>query len=106
MKLLLDENLPKALKKDFPEHEMFTVSDKKWNGIGNGKLMKLMQDDGFDGMLTFDRNIPHQQNPEKWGLKIYVIEAPENSYKILKNWVEKIRQFLIENPESGSHFIF
>ena len=31
MKLLLDENLPKRLKKDFPEHEIFTVADKGWN---------------------------------------------------------------------------
>lgn len=29
MKLLLDENLPKKLKLDFPEHEVYTVTDKK-----------------------------------------------------------------------------
>lgn len=31
MRLLLDENLPKRLKQDFPEHEVFTVRDKEWN---------------------------------------------------------------------------
>jgi predicted nuclease of predicted toxin-antitoxin system len=31
MKLLLDENLPKKLKSDFPEHEIYTVRDKSWN---------------------------------------------------------------------------
>lgn len=31
MRLLLDENLPKQLKQDFPEHEVFTVRDKGWN---------------------------------------------------------------------------
>jgi predicted nuclease of predicted toxin-antitoxin system len=31
MKLLLDENLPKKLKPDFPEHEIYTVRDKGWN---------------------------------------------------------------------------
>jgi predicted nuclease of predicted toxin-antitoxin system len=29
MKLLLDENLPKRLKVDFPKDEIFTVSDKR-----------------------------------------------------------------------------
>jgi predicted nuclease of predicted toxin-antitoxin system len=32
MKLLLDENLPKRLKLDFPEFEIFTVTDMGWNG--------------------------------------------------------------------------
>ena len=31
MKLLLDENLPKKLKIDLAEHEIYTISDKKWN---------------------------------------------------------------------------
>ena len=33
MGLLLDENLPKRLKLDFPEHEIQTIRGKKWNGI-------------------------------------------------------------------------
>ena len=31
MKLLLDENLPKRLMQDFPEHEVRTVSEMGWN---------------------------------------------------------------------------
>jgi len=41
MRLLLDENLPKRLKADFPDHEIFTVREKGWNGIKNGELLKL-----------------------------------------------------------------
>jgi len=33
MKLLLDENLPKKLKQDFPLHEVFTVREMSWRGI-------------------------------------------------------------------------
>jgi hypothetical protein len=36
MRLLLDENLPKRLKFDFPGHEVFTVRDKNWNGVKMG----------------------------------------------------------------------
>ncbi len=32
MKLLLDEYSPKKLKRNFPEHKIYTVSDKNWNG--------------------------------------------------------------------------
>jgi predicted nuclease of predicted toxin-antitoxin system len=57
MKLLLDENLPKRLKQDFPEHEIYTVRDKGWDGKKNGELMKLMVDGNFDALLTFDKNL-------------------------------------------------
>ncbi len=32
MKLLLDENLPKRLKGDFPEHEILSIQDAGWTG--------------------------------------------------------------------------
>lgn len=44
MRLLLDENLPKRLKLDFLEHEIYTVRDKGWNGIKNGELLTLLLD--------------------------------------------------------------
>ena len=57
MRILLDENLPRRLKRDFDENEVFTVSDKNWNGISNGKLLRLMIDEGFDALITFDKNL-------------------------------------------------
>lgn len=50
MRLLLDENLPKRLKSDFPDHEIFTVRDKEWSGIKNGELLQLMVADMFDAL--------------------------------------------------------
>jgi predicted nuclease of predicted toxin-antitoxin system len=40
MKLLLDENLPKHLKTDFPEHNVYTVRDMGWSGKKNGELLQ------------------------------------------------------------------
>jgi hypothetical protein len=62
MKLLLDENLPKRLKQDFPEHETYTVRDRSWNGKRNGELLLLMIEAGFEAFLTFDKNFQFQQN--------------------------------------------
>ena len=61
MRLLLDENLPKRLKLDFPEHEIYTVRDKDWNGIKNGDLLQFMLTDYFHAFLTFDKNLQYQQ---------------------------------------------
>jgi predicted nuclease of predicted toxin-antitoxin system len=75
MRLLLDENLPKRLKSDFSNHEVFTVREKEWNGIKNGELLPLMLADNFDALLTFDKNLQHQQNFSKYPIAVLVLTA-------------------------------
>ena len=83
MRLLLDENLPRRLKLDFPEHEIYTVRDKRWNGIKNGELLQLLADNSFDALLTFDKNLQHQQNFSKYTITVFVLTADINQYKVL-----------------------
>ena len=75
MKLLLDENLPNRLKVDFPNHEVVTVRDMGWNGIKNGPLLQLMIENGFHALLTFDKNLQHQQNFKKYTITVFVLSA-------------------------------
>ena len=80
MRLLLDENLPKRLKLDFPRHDVYIVWERQWNGIKDGVLLKLMLADGFQALLTFDKNLQHQQNLDKYTLTVFVLNAPINTY--------------------------
>ena len=97
MRLLLDENLPKRLKSDFPEHEIYTVRDKAWNGIKNGELLQLLLDNNFDALLTFDKNLKHQQNFEKYPITVFVLSARINRYDLLTKLSDKIKLYLQEN---------
>jgi hypothetical protein len=94
MRLLLDENLPERLKADFPEHEVYTVRDKGWNGVKNGELLKLLLAGGFDALLTFDKNLQYQQNFEKYTLTVFVLSAPINQYSVLTGLSAQVRQRL------------
>jgi hypothetical protein len=94
MRLLLDENLPKRLKLDFPEHEIFTVRDKQWNGIKNGELLKLLLDNSFDALLTFDKNLQHQQNFLKYTITVFVLTARINQYSELIKLIPTIKAYL------------
>jgi len=96
MRLLLDENLPKRLKLDFADHDVFTVRDKGWNGVKNGELLKLMLADGFQALLTFDKNLQHQQNFEKYTLTVFVLNAEINTYAVLTTLSSKVKRFLDE----------
>ncbi|MNY38304.1 hypothetical protein D3C86_1729230 [compost metagenome] len=55
MKLLLDENLPKRLKQDFPEHEVRTVREMGWNGLKDFALLALANTAGFWVLLKFGK---------------------------------------------------
>ena len=52
MRLLLDENLAKRLKKDLNEHEVSTVRDNGWNGKQNGELLSLLIENNFGALIT------------------------------------------------------
>jgi predicted nuclease of predicted toxin-antitoxin system len=99
MKVLLDENLPKGLKHDFPGHDVLTVRDKNWNSKKNGELIRLMLEDGFDILITFDQNITYQQNLNKYPISLIVLKAQINTYEVLKKFVPEIRLILSGKPE-------
>ncbi|MBA9079273.1 DUF5615 family PIN-like protein [Rufibacter quisquiliarum] len=94
MKLLLDENLPKRLKLDFAEHDVYTVSDKGWNGKKNGELMQLLMAERFDALLTFDKNLQYQQNFKKYSIPVLVLNAPDNTYFTLSKLAPAIKEVL------------
>lgn len=94
MRLLLDENLPKRLKHEFPNHEVFTVRDMQWNGICNGELIKLLVDNYFDALLTFDKNLQHQQNFTKYTITVFVLTAKINQYTELTRLTPKVNELM------------
>lgn len=99
MRLLLDENLPKRLKLDFPEHEVFTIRDMGWNGIKNGALLKRMLADNFDALLTFDKNLQYQQNFKKYTITVFVLSARINTYEVLSKLSPEINATLEINSK-------
>ena len=106
MRLLLDENLPKRLKLDFPEHEIFTVHDQGWNGIKNGELLNLLLQNNFHALLTFDKNLQHQQNFTKYTITVFVLSAPINSYQELTKLSPQVKEYLNANDlQTGSIII-
>ena len=96
MKLLLDENLPKRLKEDFANHEVYSVTDKGWNGLKNGILLQKLLENNFNALITFDKNIRHQQNFKKYPITIFVLSARINKYSLLTALSPKILDLLNE----------
>lgn len=94
MKLLLDENLPKKLKQEFREFDVHTVVEMGWAGVTNGALMQFMITHKFDVLLTFDKNLQHQQNFAKYTVSVVVLNAPNNTLETLKRIVPLVKDYL------------
>lgn len=97
MKILLDESLPRKLKYDFGTvHEVYSVRDKGWLGQKNGALLKLMIEDGYDILVTVDRNLPYQQNLDRVAITIFVLCAFDNRRETLALLIPKLFDRLAE----------
>lgn len=105
MKLLIDENLPKRLKADFPEYDIYHVSDKGWNSKKNGELLELMLKEQFEVLFTFDKNLQHQQNFEKYPVSVFVLNAEDNTYPTLQVLVPFKKEQLHGTLKKGATII-
>src|SRR3954467_9863017 len=83
MRLLLDECVPRRLRRQLPGHEISTVVEMGWSGKRNGELLRLMVANGFVGFVTADKNIEFQQNVRASGLGVGVLVAHTNRMKEL-----------------------
>jgi hypothetical protein len=78
MRILLDECLPRPLKKALVGHDAHTVPEMGWAGKKNGELLKLMVPANFEVFLTADQNLRHQQNLRAANIAVVVLVAPTN----------------------------
>ncbi len=78
MRILLDECVPRPLKRQLTQYEVKTVTEMGWAGTKNGQLLKKMQEAQFTILLTTDQNLRYQQNLEQAGVAIVVMVANSN----------------------------
>lgn len=74
MRILLDECLPRRLKRDLAGHEVRSVPEMGWAGKTNGALLSVAQTD-FDVFLTVDRNLSFQQDINKFNIAVVIPEV-------------------------------
>lgn len=83
MRLLVDESLPRGLKRELSSHDVATVAEKGWAGRSNGELLELAEDD-FDVFLTADQGVPYQQNLSRSKIAFIILTAKTNRLEDLR----------------------
>ena len=83
MRVLLDECLPRKLKREVQAEVVETVPEMGWAGTKNGSLLRLVEQE-FDVFLTNDQNLEHQQNLKTLDLAVVVLVAFTNDVEDLR----------------------
>ncbi|MGJ3254481.1 MAG: hypothetical protein ACFE0J_25610 [Elainellaceae cyanobacterium] len=78
MRILLDEWVPRPLKRELTDYKIRTVVEMEWSGKKNGELLRFMNQEGFTILLTTDQNLRYQQNLEQAGVAVVVLVARSN----------------------------
>src|SRR5271165_6061567 len=82
MKLLIDECLPRALKRSLAEHECKTVREMGWSGKKNGELLRLARRK-FDVLVTIDQGMEQEHNFANLELALLLLRARSNQIEDL-----------------------
>ena len=91
MKILIDESLPRYLKRALTEHEAFTAQEMGWAGIRNSELLAKAES-RFDVLLTADKNLRYQQNLNSLALAIIVF--PSNRLSVVRALALRVMEAL------------
>ena len=95
MRLLLDECIPKRLKRELPEHDVRTVPEAGWSGLKNGALLRAA-DGVFDVHLTVDQGLPYQQNVRGLHIAFVVVVAASSDIDDLRPMLPRVRDTLAQ----------
>jgi hypothetical protein len=100
MRVLLDECVPRPLKRELTEHAVSTVLDMGWKGVENGDLLARIQTAGFEAFITVDQNLSYQQNLRAAGIRVVVLVARSNKLRDLLPLLPSLRRVL-ETLQAG-----
>jgi len=62
LRILFDQGTPAPLRSWLHRHTVVTAYEKGWDALSNGDLIRSAESDGFDLLVTTDKNLKYQQN--------------------------------------------
>ena len=89
MRVLLDECLPRGLKKYLQAHEVVTVPEAGWAGKKNGDLLRTANG-SIDVFVTIDKNLTSQQAIGELSFGIVVLKVNSNRLADIVVWSAEI----------------
>lgn len=100
MLVLFDHGTPRGLARHLPGHTVTLAIEKGWDQLSNGSLLAASEEDGFEVLVTPDKNMVHQQNLT--GRKIAIVVLGQQQWPKLRPHVSKVAE-AVDAATPGSY---
>jgi len=100
MKILFDQGTPVPLRRYLPGHAVDTAYERGWSALANGDLLATAEQDGYEILITTDRNLRYQQNLA--GRQIAIVVLLSTSWPRIQQHTDRI-QAIIETIKSSEY---
>jgi len=88
VRVLFDNNVPAPLARHLPGHQVRTARSMRWHELENGDLLRAAELDGFEIMVTADKNLSYQQNLADRVLALVLLST--NDWSIIRQAPELV----------------
>jgi glutamate racemase len=88
MRILFDQGTPVQIRRSQEAHTVKTSREQGWSTLANGELLRVAEEDGFDVLLTTDKNMRYQQNLE--GRRIAVVVLGNGLWPFVKPMLPQV----------------
>jgi len=95
VRLLLDECVPRRLRRELSGHDVRTVPEMGWAAKENGELLQLASN-LFDVFITSDQRLSYQQEVANFSIAVVVLVARRNKIEFLLPLAPELRRLLTE----------
>ena len=74
-RILFDQGTPIPLRDFLKLHSVYSAFEQGWATLKNGELLDRAENDGFEILITTDRNLRYQQNLSTRRIAIVVLSS-------------------------------
>lgn len=104
MRILVDNCVPRKFARLITGHEVVLARQMDWHELGNGDLISAAELNGFDAMVTTDKNLRYQQSLAGRTISIVVLEPRLVFYESLVPMIGKLT-LVLSNLPKGSFIV-
>ena len=101
MRVLFDQGTPAPLRHALIGHSVETAYELGWGALQNGALIAAAEAQGFDVLLTTDKNLKYQQNLA--GRRLAVVVLSTTSWPRIRSGTPNVLE-AVNAAQVGSYF--
>lgn len=100
MLIHFDHGTPRSITTFLKNHQVVEAIVRGWEQLSNGELIKAAEEEGFDLLLTTDKNLRYQQNLTE--RKIAIVVLGNSNRPIVHRYIDRVIE-AVDSALPGSY---